>query len=157
MTGENLVIEMEKLARMNATFNKRIYLNSTGEIKDEVEPIDLDDNESVVLYMTLMNSTKELYQYIAYPLNGSPFTYLDFLESDQIYSINAILRRGDTVIGGYINDEFKVSPSDLSDKKEITIPLIEYRPEPVNEEQEGMMMVYIYNGDYINSLKPKFS
>ena len=156
MTSDELEIHMDKLHTVNLSFEKHLYFASDDNLEDVGREVDTENNETVVLYMSLQNSSA-LEQYISYPVSDeSPFDSLDFVEAGGTYDLNVILKKDDEVIGGYINDNFTVSYEDLMADSQITIPVIEYRPQPVNEEQEADMMLYIYDGNYLN-LEPRFS
>ncbi|MFP4423808.1 MAG: hypothetical protein ACLFP2_01100 [Candidatus Woesearchaeota archaeon] len=144
MTGDALTIEMEKLKDVDVSFKKYIYYSSSDELKEG----EIDNNDS----FTLRVSHPEHDQYYHYPLYGSPIENLSFILKGGKYDFNVINKRDGDVVGGYYGKNITVPL--MEEKNEIVIPVIEYRPFPITETQQGEMMVYLYEEDY--EVKPVF-
>lgn len=155
MTEDFLTIQMESLYKVNVTFLKYLYLESTDELRDMPELVDFDSGETVVMYITLVNDSHSYDQYVAVPLNGSGFMEAELIERGAHYAISALLEKDGDVIGGYMLDDISISYNDLAGTSELVIPLIEYRPVPLNDEEMGKMMQYIYAGPYTETLQPR--
>jgi hypothetical protein len=159
LTDDYLSMEIEKLESVKVNFTKYLYYDSDERLDITNTPnIDIDKNESVLLYISLENSSETFIQYFGYNRAGKDLltTNLSFLTSGAHYSINAFLRRGDKIIGGYIDENFEVTTDDIYEKEQLYIPIIEYRPFPISSEQEMDLMNYIFMGDYLNKVSFKF-
>lgn len=156
LTGDKLVIDMEKLITLNVSYEK--YRYTLGEYDIRSRDVDVEANESVVLYLSLKSNSSELEQYLQFPSRGSPFANLDFIERGAEYDLTALLTRDGELIGAYVDSDFTVSYADIAGRTEIVIPLIEYlpAPDPDDETEKSEMLMYLYEGDYHNIIRPKF-
>jgi hypothetical protein len=74
---------------------------------------------------------------------------------DAHYDIDAILSLRDNQVGGYNAQALKIAASDAQAATTLEIPLIEYLPVAITDEQKLKMITYILEGDYRETLKPE--
>lgn len=84
---------------------------------------------------------------LVYPKQDRLPVYVDLALEDSAYDIYAVLFRGDQAIGGY-QGQLHIDLGKAIDAQVLTLPIIEYRPTPISDEDKTAMLKYIATGNY---------
>ncbi len=148
MTGDRLDVELKKLQSMEPTFMVYPY---HGETETWGEPRPLKENERVSIQLSLVNKTFD--QFVGYPTTNET---LHLVSDTAYYDIDALLFLRDNQIGGYNAQALKIPYSEIEGKTTAVIPVVQYLPVAITDEQKMKMMAYIFDGTYRETLKPTF-
>jgi hypothetical protein len=148
MTGGRLDIDMKKLQDMNLTFVVYPY---HGETKTWGTPRPLTANERVSLSVSLVNGSFD--QFVGFPTANDTF---QLVQSTEHYDIDAMLFLRDNQIGGYNVQTYKIPYDSIAGKTKAIIPVVQYMPAAITDEQKLKMMSYVMEGEYRERLQPQF-
>ena len=150
LVGDRLVLNMKKLKKLNFSVMKHPYY-SADKILGDSEP--LGEGESVTIWLTAKNESFEQYKDYSSQKNG---TEIEFLEDNQVYTLDIVLVKDDDIVGGYRNENLAVLREDVMNKKKIIFHVFEYRPTPINEKEKMEMAGYMLDNTYQEELRPEF-
>ena len=117
--------------------------------KQWLAPRELTKNEQVFVRLALKNSSFE--QFVEYPFAN----VLEFAEKDGVYAMDVILTANSKQIGGYVSDMLEIKYRDIAGALTVVIPVVEYRPTPVNDAQQVSLAGFLQEGEYAQ-LRPVF-
>ena len=154
MTSEEFEMTLEMLHPMNITFEEITYDSEANTFSDPQE-FSLGDNESIVLYISLLNETFSHEQYVSVPYGRE--RELSFLQRGGTYRFNVLHTKEGDVQSGYMAEEVEVSYQDIAGMGEVTIPLVRYTPQPTDETERSEMLMFLYDGGYSDVIRPGFT
>jgi hypothetical protein len=147
--GNEVSIRMKKLKPVSFKVVKHVYQEFGGTIGSAEE---LGEGEMAAISLTLANSSYS--QYAQYPLQGNMSREISLVEDSAEYKLDVAFLKDNEYVGGYIDDNFKISLNDIVQAEEIEIPVIEYRPTPVTDPQKAATASYVAGGSYKSAIRP---
>ena len=147
-------IEMKKLKTLDFRVVKQMYSSEDSKLSEESQVLTADDN------ITLFISNKYYDQQLIYPITSDlpdEMKKITLVEEDGVnYEIDAFLTKYayETLAGGYMGT-FTFSANEIRNAKEIVFHVIDYRPTPQTDEQQGSCAIYLSEGGYQDKLKPE--
>lgn len=148
LLGDRLDLVLTKLQNLNIKYLVHPY---HGQTKTWGTPRPLKKDERVSLHVSLVNSTFD--QFIGFPTANET---LQLAAKTAHYDIDAILYLRDNQIGGYNAQTLRIPYDAIAGKTTITIPIVEYLPVAITDEQKLNMITYIMEGEYRDALQPTF-
>ncbi len=148
MTGDRLDILLKKLQDMDISFMVYPY---HGQTTTWGQPRPLKENERVSLSVSLVNDTFD--QFVGFPTTNET---VQLVSDTAQYDVDAVLFLRDNQIGGYNTPALTIPYDAIAGKTTIIIPVIEYLPVAITDEQKLKMMSYIMEGEYRETIKPDF-
>ncbi len=145
---DRLDLALTKLQDMQLRFVVHPY---HGQTQTWGEPRELRQNERVSLQAGMVNRTFD--QFIGFPTANET---LQLAQATSHYDIDAILFLRDNQIGGYNAAALKIPYEAIAGKTTAVIPLVEYLPTAVTDEQKLNMISYVLEGEYRDALQPTF-
>jgi hypothetical protein len=148
LSGEQLTIPMKKLKKLNYKVLVHPYNSYAGTFG---EPRELKKDEEALVSISLLNGTFD--QIKTYPAEDST---IEFVEETSKYSVDLMLSRLNSQIGGYTNSNLTIKYSDIGDADTVVFHVMEYIPMPVSEEIKMKMYETLYEETKAEALKPTF-
>ncbi|MFH0978762.1 MAG: hypothetical protein V1837_05675 [Candidatus Woesearchaeota archaeon] len=140
-------VPMKKIKQLNLNVVKHVYQESSKTL-GEAEPLASD--EKVVIALDLLNNSfRQFAQFQNLTVS------LGFVEDNADYSLDIVFLHNNDHVGGYTNNNFHLSISEVAQAESVTLHVVDYRPSPVTEEQKLNMASYLFEGNYKDKLKPE--
>ncbi len=116
------------------------------------EAEELGREENVTLSFSILGRDHD--QFVFYP---SSEAYVDVIDGDGNYELNAMLTRRDTLIGGYRSSNLSITYDQIKGHDTLQLHVFEYEPIPLEETQQEDMMLYLIGESYNPALQPTFT
>ena len=127
-------------------------VHSTNDLEYAEE---MDNDETAILQLSLKSNYTDYEKFIQYPYEDNQ-TKIRLVYGPAVYDLDLMLIKGDDMIGGY-RGEWEADYYELKDKDNITFHLVRQWPTPQTEEDQIMMIDFLYNNEtYLELLKPTF-
>lgn len=139
-------LELEMLPVKNFTFDivKHRYLMAQDKLENETETV---ENAALRIYAPGLD------QYEKHPTNRT----IQLVEGPYQYELEIFLYSfGGEVIGGYENLKLNITTAEIAGKSHVTFHTFEAIPNPATNEEKAKMIMYLYEGDYKEQLRPEF-
>lgn len=162
--GETTLIPLTRLKTLELHAMKTPYFGldkKTGEVQ-ELAP---DEN----LTIRIQALDKDYQQSVLYPLSalsgaaptsppsrstspavsssiissGLPPNQITLIEGNEHYRIDAVLTKGDRIIGGGFAENLTITGKEISQASAAEINVVEYRPTPITDAEESAMALYL--------------
>jgi hypothetical protein len=141
LTGNKAEISLVPLKKLVPEFVIMPYLAPTGSWQVDQNRFKLEDNEKIVFSMKLKEENFE--QYFVFPDDEK----IEFALKDAEYELEAYLLKNDILIGGFKNLNLTITYDEIIGKDKIQINLVEYRPNPVDDQDLLKMMDFLEKGE----------
>jgi len=144
-------LQLTKLQKLNFTLKLHPYIY---DAKNWLPTKNMEEYQ----HATISISTDGYDQFFTYPDD----TELDLIYGDANYDIDILLMTGREVIGGYHAKNLSISYAEFIGKDNLVFNVVEFRPNPVEAEEDIKMFSYLYEGGeiqnqpYAEVLKPRF-
>jgi len=143
LTGDKTELVMKGLQKLRPEFVIHPYHKDLNEWQTDQNRFTLADNEKIMLSLKTKKDNFE--QYKMFPSNETIELVLD----DADYELEIYLLKNDMIIGGYKDLNLTYSYNDILSKDRIQFNVIEYRPNPTNEEELVEMLDWLDKGKYV--------
>jgi len=168
ITQQPLEIFLTALQKMNYTIMVHPYNSHLDLWQEDQTYTKFSKNQHASLSISLR--TEPFDQYKEYPANFSATAEeeverdeVEFVAGDAQYDIDILLLKGDLIVGGYHARNLTITYDELVGRNHAVFHVVEWRPTPVEEEQESKMFMFMYetgkyldNRPYWKALKPEF-
>jgi hypothetical protein len=148
MLTDRMDIPMKKLQDMQLKYIVHPY---HGETDTWGTPRPLTENERVSVQVSLVNRTFD--QFVGFPTTNESF---QIVQDTSYYDIDAMLFLRDNQVGGYNVQTYKIPYDTIAGKTTAVIPLVQYLPLSITDDQKLKMMSYVMEGEYRETLQPEF-
>ena len=145
-----LSLDLIKLKKMHVEVVRHEYYADVGGALHEAEP--LGDEENVTVYWRIKDHDHD--QFVLAP---SKDAYVDVIDGDGTYEVDAMMSRRDVLLGGYRNNNLVLKYNDIAGKDTIQLHVFEYKPIPLEEAQQQDLMLYLIGESYNPTLLPTFT
>lgn len=148
LTGDKLELLLTKLKKMNVAIKIHTYNIPEKKYIETTET--LLPNQKISLHIFLRNSTFD--QYKEYPTDKE----IEIVDGNASYDIDALLTSNDALVGGYFAEAVNFTYADIADKNTLILHIVELRPHPTTQKQQGEASQFLYtNEEYKKLLKPE--
>lgn len=149
VTSDIVEVTLPRLREMNVQIVKHPYdLNS----KTFLPPQPLSPDNNVTVFLSLVNGSYD--QFASFPGGNNT---LDLIDGTATYSLNAVLTLFDDLVGGYQNDNLRITGRELAGTDTLALHVVEVVPVLQTQQYARDVSSYINTGDYRDVLRPDFT
>ncbi|MEK6874659.1 MAG: hypothetical protein AABX52_02815 [Nanoarchaeota archaeon] len=148
LTQQEQILQLTKLKNLPVQIQKHQYF---AEIDNTLRTNGEDlDKETAIIHIKANNYNLD--QTIMIPSND---TNINLIDSKADYTIDIVLSRGNTIIGGYHTTNITFTRDAIASAGSITFHTFEYRPTPSTDTEQASMLTYFLSETYKDTLTPE--